>query len=139
MKVTAYGPHATPERTAEAAALMQAVGAAAEMLASVVPAGGCVLLGRREHVDALAPWPSGLAPFPPRPHRLAPLPRAELVETLRALGREECARKVEGGPLDQPQPEGAVLLVVAMADAVGVTWSHARRSAPRTNARGGRA
>ncbi|MFO0607290.1 MAG: hypothetical protein U0324_29270 [Polyangiales bacterium] len=139
MKVTAYGPHATPERTAEAAAVMEAVGAAAELLASMVPAGGCILLGRREHVDALAPWPAGLAPFPPRPHRLAPLPRAELVETLRGLGREECARKVEGGPLDQPQPEGAVLLVVAMADAVGVTWSHARRSSPRTNARGGRA
>lgn len=140
MKVTGYGPNSTPERVAQVEALMRALGVAVEMLASLLPPGGCVVFGRREHVDVVAPLPPALAQsFGPRQHRMVPIPREELASTLRALGREECASKVESGPRDEPQPEGASLLVAALEDVIAVTWSHARRSAPRTNARGGRA
>ena len=140
MKVTGYGPHATPERVAQIEALMRTMGGAVEMLAALLPPGGCVLFGLREHVDVVAPLPPGLAAASgPQRHRLVPLPRTDLAAALRALGREECALKVEGGPRDEPQPEGAALLVAALEDVVAVTWSHARRVAPRTNARGGRA
>jgi hypothetical protein len=108
---------------------LRAVGFGAELLAFREGPTSCVVLGDVAHIKSLIEPHGYLVVEDRAPYGLAPVPREELAARLDLLGRGDDAAKVRHGPPDEPQPRGASLLVVALADVVAVCWSHMRGEA----------
>ncbi len=127
--VEVYGPAASSERARAVETALRAVGFGAELLAFREGPTSCVVLGDVAHIKSLIEPHGYLVVEDRAPYGLAPVPREELAARLDLLGRGDDAAKVRHGPPDEPQPRGASLLVVALADVVAVCWSHMRGEA----------
>ena len=128
-RITGYGPNASDARVAEVRRVFAAVGEDIERAASLAPEDSVVLHGREVWMQALrgagmtAPEVGFVGDAGPV-YSLATVDRAELADLLTRLGREGDAAKVRSGPPDQPQPDGARLLVCLVDEiCVAVTWS----------------
>jgi hypothetical protein len=123
---TVYGPNATAERAQKCAAVIAAIGVAAELLARRIPETSCVLFGVREEVVTILPMFA--LETPDDTHALTSVPREALADRLRKLGREGDAAKVIAGPPHAPLAHlGSRLLVLAVDGLVAVEWSQPPR------------
>jgi hypothetical protein len=125
---TVYGPNATAERARLCAAVIEAVGVAAELLARRAGRESCVLFGPREEVVAIVP--TFTLETPDGVHSLVAVPREGLAARLRKLAREGDAEKVIAGPPHAEAPDGARLLVLAVDGHVAVEWSQPPKPFP---------
>lgn len=123
---TVYGPNATAARAAMCAAVIEAVGVAAELLARRIPESACVLFGPREEVVTILP--TFALETPDGTHSLTSVPREALADRLAKLGRASDAAKVRAGPPHAPIAHlGSRLLVLAVDGHVAIEWSQPPR------------